>query len=68
VQAEPEETGPVVVAVTVARFVALTVFGLLVLFALFSAGRLFWRLMQGDEQIESTSWGRQYGRRKPPER
>ena len=57
-----------VVAVTVAGFVVLTVFGLFVLFALFMAGRLFWRLLQGDEQIESTSWGRQYTRRKPPER
>jgi Na+-driven multidrug efflux pump len=56
-----------VVAVTVVGIVVLTAFGLFVLFALFTAGRLLWRLMQGDEQIESTSWGRQYLRRKPPE-
>ena len=53
------------VGVTTAGYVVLGVFGAVILVTLFMAGQLFWRLMQGDEQIESTSWGKQFfGRRR----
>jgi hypothetical protein len=58
----------VIVAVTTVGYVVLTVFGLIVLVALFETGRLVWRLMRGDEQIESTSLGKQFfGRRRDEE-
>ena len=54
-----------VLGVTTTGYIVLTVFLLIVLAGLFEAVRLFWRLMRGDEQIEGTSWGRQYaGRRR----
>jgi hypothetical protein len=57
----------VIFAVTTVGYIVLTVFGLIILVALFETGRLFWRLMRGDEQIESTSFGKQFFRRRRDE-
>jgi uncharacterized membrane protein YgcG len=49
----------VIVAVT--AWVAVpAVLGAFVVVWLFLAGRLIWRLMVGEEQIDSTPWGKQY--------
>jgi uncharacterized membrane protein YqiK len=53
-----------VVAVTTAASVVLVVFGLFILLLLFAGGRLIWGLFRGDVQIGSSSWGRQYSRRR----
>ena len=51
-----------IVAATTAAIVVLVILGLFVLLVLFAGGRLIWGLFRGDAQIESSSWGRQYGR------
>jgi hypothetical protein len=48
-------------------YIILAVFGLFVVYALYTAVRLFVRLMRGDEQIESTSFGKQFFRRQRDE-
>jgi hypothetical protein len=58
----------VIVAVSTVGYVVLIVFALIVLVALFETGRLVWRLMRGDEEIESTSFGKQFfGRQRDEE-